>query len=171
MRTSVWEQERVGGGRGLPRAAGFTLVEIVVVLAMLAILAAVAAPRFFNQSGFQERFYSEDVRSALGHARALAIATGCEVQVTLASTGYALRQRASCTTGAFTQGVANPATGVAPYGAAPPTGVALSSTLDPVVFDALGRARSSGGVTSNVTVTVGTRQLTAVGETGLVSAP
>jgi MSHA pilin protein MshC len=171
MRAQRCERDSVDGGRGRPRDAGFTLVEIVVVLAVLAIVAAVAAPRFFSRTGFQERFYFEEVRSALGHARALAIASGCEVEVALASTGFTLRQRASCTTGAFSQAVANPATGATPYSAAPPAGVALSSTLDPVIFDALGRARSSGGVVTNVTVTVGTRQLGAIGETGLVYAP
>lgn len=165
------ERDRVDGGRGRPQEAGFTLTEIVVVLAVLAILAAVAIPRFFSRTGFMERFYFEDVRSALGHARALAIASGCEVEVQLGATGYQLRQRASCTTGAFTQAVANPATGATPYSAPPPTGISLSSTLNPVIFDALGRARSSGGVVSNVTVTVGTRTLAAVGETGLVYAP
>jgi MSHA pilin protein MshC len=165
------ERDPTDGGRGAAGEAGFTLTEIVVVLAVLAILAAVAAPRFFSRTGFTERFYFEDVRSALGHARALAISSGCEVEVQLGAAGYQLRQRASCTSGAFTQAVANPATGAAPYSAAPPSGVALSSTLNPVIFDALGRARSSGGTVTNVTVTVGTRQLAAVGETGLVYAP
>jgi MSHA pilin protein MshC len=165
------ERDPVDGGRGRPGEAGFTLTEIVVVLAVLAILAAVAAPRFFSRPGFTERFYFEDVRSALGHARALAISSGCEVEVQLSASGYQLRQRAACTSGAFTQAVANPATGATPYAAAPPTGVSLASTLNPVVFDALGRARSSGGAVTNVTVTVGSRQLAAVGETGLVYAP
>jgi MSHA pilin protein MshC len=159
------------GGRGRPHEAGFTLTEIVVVLAVLAILAAVAAPRFFSRPGFTERFYFEDVRSALGHARALAIASGCEVEVQLGAAGYELRQRASCASGAFTQAVANPTTGAPPYAAAPPSGIALSSSLNPVIFDALGRARSAGGVVTDVTVMVGTRQLAAVGETGLVVTP
>ena len=39
------EQDDLDGGRGTPREAGFTLTEIVVVLAVIAILAAVAMPR------------------------------------------------------------------------------------------------------------------------------
>jgi len=42
------------------RVAGFTLVELVVTIAILAIVAAVAAPRFFQASTFDSRgFYDK----------------------------------------------------------------------------------------------------------------
>ena len=37
-----------GEVRGARRAAGFTLIELLVVLAIIATLAAIAAPRYFN---------------------------------------------------------------------------------------------------------------------------
>jgi MSHA pilin protein MshC len=146
-------------------------MEVVIVLAVLAIVAAVAAPRFFERRGFDERFFFEEVRAALGHARAIAVATGCEVQVQLAAAGYELRQRSACTAGPFDRPVIDPRTGSAPYTGAVPSGVALASTVAPVVFDALGRARTSGGAVVDVTVSVGSQQVAAAGETGLVYVP
>jgi MSHA pilin protein MshC len=163
------DERRPGRGHPCP-AAAFTVTELVVVIGMLAIVAAVAAPRFLDFGEFDARFYYEEVRAAVAHAQKLAVASGCEVQVTLNGSGFELRQRASCTTGSFTQTVRDPATGAPPYSAAPPGSVTLSSTLSPIVFDALGRANDSGGNVSDATVTVGSRQFETVGETGLVHA-
>jgi MSHA pilin protein MshC len=146
-------------------------MEVVIVLAVLAVVAAVAAPRFFELRGFEERFLFEEVRAALGHARTLAVASGCEVQMQIGAGGYELRQRSACAAGAFDQAVIDPRRGTAPYTGAAPSGVALSSTVAPVIFDALGRTRTSGGVVADVIVTVGARQLRTAGETGLVYVP
>ena len=157
-----------GGGRS---AAGFTVLEIVVVLSLLAILASAAAPRFFGRSGFDERFFVEEVRSALGHARAVAVATGCEVQVALGASGYALHQRAACTSGGFDRAVPDPGSGSGACAGAPPAGVALGSSVDPIVFDTLGRARTASGIVSDATIGIGSSTLVASGETGLVYTP
>ncbi len=151
--------------------AGFTVTELVVVISLLAILGAVAAPRFFDTTAAEERFFADEVRAALSHAQKRAVATGCEVRITLAGSGYELLQRVSCTSGAFTRPVPHPA-GTAPgYSGAPPSGVTLTSSASPVFFDALGRALDGGGGVLDVTVTIGSFTINAVGETGLVHGP
>ena len=138
------------------------------MIAILGVVAAIAAPRFFGTLEFRERFFADDVRAALSYAQKLAVASGCEVQVTINATGYELRQRSGCTGGGFTQDVTHPGTGAASYGGTRPPSVTLSSSESPILFDALGRARDALGAITDVTVLVGPRTVSAVGETGFV---
>ena len=45
---SIFLQVRYRRGAGLRRAGGFTFVEVVMVLVLLGILAAVAVPKYFD---------------------------------------------------------------------------------------------------------------------------
>ena len=58
-------------GRRVRRAEGFTLIELLVVLTVVAILAGIAIPVFFNQ---RTKGYQAAVRSALKNAAPAAIA-------------------------------------------------------------------------------------------------
>ncbi|MDE2088871.1 MAG: GspH/FimT family pseudopilin [Gammaproteobacteria bacterium] len=150
---------------------GFTLIELVAVLVIVAILALLAAPRFFAVSTFSERGFFDDALGAVRYAQKLAVASGCNVQVSLTATGYSLMQPSGCTSGAYTQPVPNPGTGEASYTGQAPSGVTLSSTLSPIVFDPLGQAENGAGNVSGATITVTggqTRQINVVGETGFV---
>jgi MSHA pilin protein MshC len=158
------------GGTEQRREAGFTLTELILVVAILATIAGIGAPRFFGVSEFDERFFFDEARAAVAYAQKLAVGSGCDVRVTLDASGYELLQRQSCTSGVFDQDVANPGSGAATYTGSPPPGLSLASTVSPVRFDALGRARNGGGAIVNFTVTVGTRTFDTIGETGFVDA-
>lgn len=151
---------------------GFTLVELALVISILGIVAAIAAPRFFTRTAFEEPFFVQDVLSGLRYAQKLAVASGCDVQVSFTPAGsYTLLQRTACRAGAFAQAVPHPGTGEPAYTGAAPAGTVLASTVDPIIFDALGRARNGGLVVSDASVTVGATVLSVVGDTGFSFDP
>lgn len=155
----------------LLRRAGFTLVELVLALTVIGILAVVGGPRFFGTDAFDARLFFDEARSAVRFAQKLAVATNCEVQVTIGGNAYVIEQRAACDTGAFTQAVVHPGTGAGGYAGTAPSGVTLTADVTPFRFDALGRARDGAGVVTDVTITVGGRTLVVAGETGFVAGP
>lgn len=150
--------------------AGFTLVELVLVLTIAGILAAVAAPRFFERSAFDERGYYDELASALRYAQKLSVATGCPVRASVTAAGYALGQQSAlaghCDPGdaAFAQAVRLP-DGQTVNGAVP-TGV---SVVPAVSF--LFRPTGDTDLPGDQTINVGARTLTVVAASGLVRTP
>lgn len=151
---------------GPHHAVGFTLIELIIVIVITGILASVAAPRFFERTAFDERGYYEDTLAALRYAQKLAVATGCEVQVTISPNNYTLNQHATnCTTGAFTRDVFNPGNPGAPYSKTAPAslGMAPAQTF---VFNGLGESNAPATVT--LSGSADTRTINVVAETGFV---
>lgn len=82
---------RAGGSR--PHA-GFTLVELIAVLTIAAILAAMAGPRLLSSTPFAEGGYADEIVAALRQARSVAIASECPVRFSIDTNGYAAMQPA-----------------------------------------------------------------------------
>ena len=78
---------------------GYTLVELVLVMAILAILAAFAAPRFFSTEPFDERGYADALAGALRSAQKAAVAAGCPVRLEIDAAGYRARLPAAAGAG------------------------------------------------------------------------
>lgn len=150
---------------------GFSLTETILLIAIIGILGATAAPRFLDVSETDARIFHRETLSALRYARKLAVASHCPVQFDFTAGGFGVLQRASCSSGTYTQGVFDPATGVASYTGTGPDGISITSTLDPLYFDPLGRVVDSAGAATDVTISVGGVAIAALGETGFIYVP
>ncbi len=71
---------------------GFTLVELVTLIAVLGILAAVAAPRFFDGGAFAGRGFFDQAAAFLRYAQKQAVARHDEVFVQLNGNALTLCQ-------------------------------------------------------------------------------
>lgn len=171
---------------------GFSLIELVVVMVLIAVVTALAGPRFLDPDAFSRAGFFDDTLNATRHAHHLAVATGCHVQLQLnAGSGYTLRRDANCATvpalapdfsAAASQVEVPGSPGTAYASGSLPVGVTLTLaessgilTGDTLVFSPDGAVRASpasGPALGDVTVTVGsdgvTRSFRISGRTGYV---
>ena len=62
---------------------GFSLLELICVIVILGILAAVAGPKLLDTSAFDVRGYTDELAGAVRDAETVARASGCEVQLSI----------------------------------------------------------------------------------------
>ena len=155
----------------LRQSRGFTVVELVTSVVILGLIAAIASPRFFTTSPFETAGFAAEVRAGLRHAQATAMASGCDIRVSLGSGGFLLQRwsgGASCNDHAGTLTTMARAGGGS-YSRSVPSGVTVSTAT--LYFDSMGRPRdaSSGTLLSSAqTLTVGTETLIVNAETGFI---
>jgi type II secretory pathway pseudopilin PulG len=149
------------------RNKGFSIVELVIIILLISIVSIVTLPRLFNNSAFKSAGFQLDLLNALRYAQKTAIASGCDVQITIsaASRTYALNYRSggtntSCGAGAFTDPVPHPQAQGSFIGTAS-NDVVLSNDLN-VVFD------SSGSPSSGGSLSLGSKVVTVEPVTGFV---
>jgi MSHA pilin protein MshC len=138
-----------------------------MVIVVLGILSATALPRFFDVSTYQQRGFFDDTLNAIRYAQKLAVATGCNVQVTIAGNQFELKRpsasdRSLCSSSNasdFTQAVTRPGSGETSYQGSQS---GISATDATLYFTAKGTA------SSGATITVGNGQITVVQNTGFV---
>ncbi|KAA3628789.1 MAG: prepilin-type N-terminal cleavage/methylation domain-containing protein [Proteobacteria bacterium] len=146
---------------------GFTLLELIFVIVLAGVLAAVAGPRLFSSADLSARGFFDAAINSARYAQKLAVASGCNTRVQFTATGYALHQATTCGGLTFTRIVPDPADG-APFADTAPAGVIV--TASEVYFDAAGRPRNPAtgallGVSTDVVIG-GSRTLRIEPESG-----
>ena len=154
----------------MPRAAaarGFTLTELVMTIAIMAILAALVGPRFMGSQAFETRGFYDEAQAVVRYAQKVAIAQRRPIVVCVAANEIRAISNANC---AAPTTLAHPLT-AAPLVASTRGGVALVSSAASFSFDGLGRPTPAP-----VTITFNSpiagdpvRQITVATETGYVA--
>jgi MSHA pilin protein MshC len=140
---------------------GFTLVELIAVLVIVALIATVTGPLFFNVNVFKQSGFFEETLSAVRYAQKHAVATGCPVRVETTATGFTLYRPASaaaCAAGPYNTPIADPSGNAATFTRTAPDGVMLSAHSFTFAADGTASADQSitvGGTTFQVSAMTG----------------
>lgn len=150
MKHPVFDQSRIANMAALrPKVRacrGFTLVELVMVLVVMGVLAAVAMPKILSTTGFNARGFHDQSLAYLRYAQKTAVAQRRTVCVAFTTTSITL----TLASAAGTSNCSTAATLVGPQGESPvvlnaKTGVTYTAMPTAFNFDSLGQPITTGG--------------------------
>lgn len=144
---------------------GFTMVELILVMVIAGILAAVAVPRMIGRTSFDARGFTDQFAATVRFAQKLAIAQRREVSVHLTANDATLCYDALVPCAAASQ--APGPGGEKPYTITAPGGVAIASPVAVLTFDRGGRPDIASQLDIQVNGT-GTHHVLVEQETGYV---
>ena len=147
-----------------PRAShGFTIVELIMVMIITGVMAAVVAPRLMDNSDFKARGFADQVQASLRYAQKTAIAQRRFVcaAFTSGSITLTINTTATCPGGALASPDGNPT-----YVVTASSGTTFSTVPTDFSFDALGRPGPNAQQIISVTGAAST--ITVEAETGYV---
>ena len=108
--------------------AGFTLVELVIVLSLVGVLAIVAVVKLGSYNSFDLHVAAERLRSDLAKAQLLAVSNSARVRLSPGTNGYSVEQEnCSLDSTCSWQVVINPST-TRPFQVVLPSGTQLSAS-------------------------------------------
>jgi MSHA pilin protein MshC len=148
------------------RSHGFTLVELVMVIVIMGILAALGASRLMTSKGFASRGFYDEAQAVVRYAQKTAIAWRRTITVCISATDVSAISNANCASPTYVPNPVNPANPLKSSTA--PTGVTLSPTGS-FTFDSAGRPSAATTITLNSTnADDPARQIFVAAETGYV---
>lgn len=141
------------------------MVELILVMVIAGILAAVAVPRMVGRSSFDARGFTDELASSVRFAQKLAVSQRREVYVLLTATDATLCYVATTPCPAVSQ--APGPGGEKPYTVTPPNGLSIGITTT-LRFDRSGRTPDLAAQLAIPVNGVGAYQVLVERETGYV---
>jgi MSHA pilin protein MshC len=145
------------------RSRGFTMVEMVVVLVIVGLMAALLVPRFIGRDSFESRGFFDEAQAVVRYAQKTAIAWRRPVFVCITATTVSAGTVSGCGTLLAHPVTGNPLTTTAPSGV----------TLTPASFSFSGGGRPNPNAQTTIAFTSAiagdpARQIVVEAETGYV---
>ncbi len=143
-------------------AAGFTLIELVVVVFIVGVLAVSAVPSLLSKNIFDSRGFSDQVGAGLRYAQKAAVSQRRTVCAAFTANSLTLTMATSAGSASCTASLTGP-TGTSPFQVSN-TSVTFSTTPTNFQFNALGQA----SIAQTISVTGAAGTITIERDTGYV---